>query len=145
MEQNEEFIIEVPAPTSKIYGERAVWTGVFLGGPIVGGYLIAENYKVFGRKDRAIRAWLISALVTIILFVGLFFVPNIENVPRYIIPLILSGIAYWMTQYYQGDQIKIHINAGGLAYSRWRAALVGVIGAVVTLIIFFGVAMLLPG
>ncbi|OCX53798.1 hypothetical protein BEL04_05795 [Mucilaginibacter sp. PPCGB 2223] len=144
MDPNEKSIIEVPVLTSKIYSEKAVWTGVFLGGPLVAGYFIAENYKSFGQKDKAIWAWVISGSITVMLFVGLFFAPDIEKVPRYVIPIILSGIAYWMTQYYQGNQIKAHVNAGGAVYSRWRAALVGVIGVVVTLAILFGVALFLP-
>ena len=30
--------------TPKIYNERAIWAGTFIGGPLAGGYLIAENF-----------------------------------------------------------------------------------------------------
>lgn len=39
--------------TVKIYKDRAIWAGTFLGGPLVAGYLIAENFKVFNEKKRA--------------------------------------------------------------------------------------------
>lgn len=111
----------------------------FLGGPIVAGYFIAENYKLFGRPEKAKRAWIISTLATVVIFGGLFFMPNADKLPRYIVPIIFAGITYWMVQYYQGNDIKAHIQAGGGAYSRWRAALVGLIGAVVTVVVFLGV------
>lgn len=48
-------------------------------------------------------------------------------------------MSYWLVQYLQGAQIKAHTQAGGEAYSRWRAALIGVIGAIITLVAFFAV------
>lgn len=92
MEQNEEIILEPQVPVGKIYSEKAVWTGVFLGGPVVAGYFIAENYKRFGQNNKAKRAWLISIVATISIFGTLFFIPNVEKLPKYIIPLILGGV-----------------------------------------------------
>lgn len=139
MEQNEEIILEQQVPAGKVYGERAAWTGVFLGGPIVAGYFIAENYKLFEQPEKAKRTWIISTIATVIIFGALFFAPNAEKLPRYIVPIIFAGITYWIIQYYQGNDIKAHVQAGGGVYSRWRAALVGLIGAIVTLVVLLGV------
>ncbi|WP_448699421.1 hypothetical protein ACFGVR_20695 [Mucilaginibacter sp. AW1-3] len=148
MEQNDDIILEQQIPAGKVYGERAAWTGVFLGGPIVAGYFIAENYKLFGQPEKAKRAWIISIAATVIIFGALCFAPNADKMPRYIVPIIFGGITYWIIQYYQGSDIKAHVQASGGVYSQWRAALVGVIGAIVTLAAFasiiFVLAVLFP-
>jgi len=39
--------INIQTPTEKIYKDRAIGVGTFLGGPLAAGYLIAENLKSF--------------------------------------------------------------------------------------------------
>jgi hypothetical protein len=52
-------------PTEKIYSEKAIRVGTFLGGPIVAGYFIAENFKVFGDFDK-VKSILIFGLIFMI-------------------------------------------------------------------------------
>jgi len=37
----------------KIYKAKEIYVGTFLGGPLVAGYTIAENFKIFGEIDKA--------------------------------------------------------------------------------------------
>jgi len=99
--------------TQKIYKEKAIWVGTFLGGPLVAGYLISENFKVFDQHEKARKAWIYSIIVTAIVFGGVFLIPDNVKVPNQIIPLIYTFIAYQFVQIYQKAKITTHINAGG--------------------------------
>ncbi|HEY6914222.1 MAG TPA: hypothetical protein VI413_06050 [Paludibacter sp.] len=134
--------LENETTTQKIYKERAIWTGTFLGGPLVAGYLIAENFKVFNQHDRVRKTWIYSIIATIVIFGGVFLIPDTVKIPNQIIPLIYTIIASQIVQVYQKAKITTHINAGGQVYSWWRTIGVGLIGLVITVIIVFGIAML---
>jgi len=127
-------------PVNKIYKDRAIYTGTFIGGPLVAGYLIAENFKAFDEPDKARKAWIYSIIATIIIFGGIFLVPHPEKIPRTIIPLIYTAIAYYLVQHYQGTNIKKHVDAGGETFSWWRTLVVGLIGLAITMIGVFGFA-----
>ncbi|MBV5282950.1 MAG: hypothetical protein JZU53_11030 [Paludibacter sp.] len=128
--------------TQKIYKEKAIWVGTFLGGPLVAGYLISENFKVFDQQEKARKAWIYSIIVTAIVFGGVFLIHDNVKVPNQIIPLIYTLIAYQFVQIYQKAKIMTHINAGGQVYSWWRTIGVALIGLLITVIIVFSIAML---
>ena len=124
-------------PTFKLYKDRTIYIGTFLGGPLVAGYLAAQNFKQLGQTDKVKTTWAIAILATIIIFGGVFLVPDTAKVPNYIIPLIYTGIAQFLVQKYQGLSIKTHIAAGGQTYSAWRAVWIGLAGLVILIAIIF--------
>lgn len=128
-------------PLYKLYKDKAIYIGTFLGGPLVAGYLAAENFKQLGQQDRVKQSWLIAILATIIIFGGVFLIPDIENVPRYIIPLLYTLLAQVLVKKYQGAAIKSHIEAGGQMFSNWRAVWIGFIGLAVTFAVIFSIAL----
>ena len=67
-----EQIMEKQSPTGKIYKAREIEVGAFIGGPLVAGYFIAENFKVFNQPDKAKRTWVITIIVTILIFGGIY-------------------------------------------------------------------------
>ncbi|HVT85837.1 MAG TPA: hypothetical protein VHD35_11600 [Chitinophagaceae bacterium] len=129
-------------PAFKLYKDRAIYVGTFLGGPLVAGYLAAENFKQLGQTDRVKTTWIIAILATMIIFGAVFLIPNIEKVPNYIIPLIYTGIAQFLVQKYQGLAIKTHIAAGGQTYSVWRAVWIGLVGLAILIAIIFVIILL---
>ena len=137
----EENLLSTP-PDFKLYKDRAVWIGTFIGGPLAAGYIAAENFKQLGQQDKAKSAWTIAIIATIVIFGGIFLIPNIEKMPRFVIPLIYTGIAQYLVQKYQGAAVKEHIEKGGQTYSIWRAVLIGLIGLVILLAILFVVILL---
>ncbi|HLX93804.1 MAG TPA: hypothetical protein VKR32_19105 [Puia sp.] len=137
----EENILTEP-PEFKLYKERAISLATFLGGPLVAGYLAAENYRQLGDKAKVRGAWAIAIVATIIIFGGLFVVPDIEKVPRYIIPILYMVITQSLVQKYQGAAIKSHIEKGGQTYSIWRAVWIGLVGLVVLFAILLAVSMI---
>ncbi|NHA06077.1 hypothetical protein G7092_19865 [Mucilaginibacter sp. HC2] len=126
--------------TSKIYNERAIWAGTFIGGPLAGGYLIAENFKAFNKKTEARNTWIFAILATIVIFGGVFLIPNAEKIPRQIIPIIYTAIAYSLVKRYQGSDINAHISTGGPIFNWWRTIGVSLVGLLITIIPVFGIA-----
>lgn len=137
----EENLLSLP-PDVKVYKDRAVYVGTFLGGPLVAGYLSAENFKNLGQQEKVKTAWLIGIISTIVIIGMVFFIPNIEKIPSYIIPLIYAGIAQFLVQKNQGSAIKSHIDNGGQVYSVWRAVWIGLVGAVILFGIVFAILLL---
>jgi hypothetical protein len=117
----------------KIYTLRSIQVATFLGGPLVAGYLISENYRVFNEDKKSKMAILIGVFATILLLVIIFMLPDTKKVPTYIIPLAYSWGAYVLVQQLMGVQMKAHFAAAGEAYTIWRAILASLIAAAITL------------
>jgi len=121
-----------PIPANKIYKESSVQVATFFGGPLVAGYLISENFKSLGDRQKIRPTWVYTILVSILIFGIVLFVPGLEKVPSYIIPIAYGGIAGYLVRRMQGEKIKTHTSNGGQIYSIWRALLVSVIGLIIT-------------
>jgi hypothetical protein len=124
-----------PIPDYKLYKDRSVYVGTILGGPLVAGYLAAENFKQLGQPEKVKNAWFIAIIATLVLLGIAFFIPGIQKTPGYIIPLLYSGIAQYLIQRFQGNAIKEHIQQGGQVYSVWRAVWIGLVGLVILAVV----------
>ena len=127
-------------PTSKLYTENAIRVATFLGGPLIAGYLIADNYRQLGEERHIQTTWLITILATVAIFIIAWFLPT--NFPPYIIPIAYSAGTYYLVQNLQGKKIKAHLTAGGQTWSIGRAVAIGLIGLVILLAIVFGAFIL---
>lgn len=131
-------------PTEKIYTDKAIRVGTFLGGPLVAGYFMAENFKVFGDSDKVKKTWTITILVTILIFGLIFLVPEQINakIPNIVFPLLYMAIAAYFTKQYQETQINKHLENGGEQYGWWRTIGISIIGISVLLAAIFSIAFL---
>ncbi len=121
----------------KLYNNRSIYIGTVLGGPLVAGYFAAENFKRLGKPRQAKNSWAIAVAATIILIAAVIYIPGLENVPRYIIPLIYTAIAQIVIGKYQGEAFKAHQAQGGKFFTPWRGLWIGLIGAVILVVIVF--------
>jgi hypothetical protein len=128
----EHFDIEIPK--EKIYSDRAVWFGSFVGGPLVAGYFIAENFKVFGDTQKANKTWFITIIGTIIIFGGFFLIPENVKIPPVVIPLSYTSLAYYFTLHFQRNAINNHVQTGGVLFSWWRVVGISLLGLVLTVL-----------
>tara|TARA_R110002072_G_scaffold302775_1_gene488618 strand:- start:3320 stop:4084 length:765 start_codon:yes stop_codon:yes gene_type:complete len=133
--------VDIERPTRKIYKDRAIWVGTFLGGPLAAGYLIAENFKAFNDTDKAKKTWIYAIIATVVVFGGVFLIPENVKIPNQIIPLIYTAIAYYLVQHFQGQNISAHLNSGGQLFGWWRTIAVGLIGLAITIIPIIGFAL----
>lgn len=120
-------------PVYKLYSDRAIYIGTFLGGPLVGGYMAAENFKQLGQSEKVRTTWMISVAVFIVILAAAFLIPAMKNVPNYLIPIIYAAIARLMIKKYQGEAINLHIETGGTIFSSWRAVWMGLVGTAILL------------
>ena len=132
-----------PHPGYKLYNDRAIYVGTFLGGPLVAGYLAAENFKRLGQRDKIKKAWALAIAATIVILGALFLIPDVEKIPNYIIPLIYTAIAQLLFQRSQGNAIKAHIDSGGQTFSAWRAVWIGLLSFLLLAAILFVLLLLL--
>ena len=126
----------------KIYKNRALWVGSFIGGPLVAGYIIAENFKAFNQPSNAQKTWLITIVSTIIIFGGIFLIPDNVKIPNQLIPLIYTTVAYYILKHYQGTEIESHIESGGQVYKWGRVIIISLIGLTLTFIGILGIALM---
>lgn len=134
---NEKSVFE-EVPTEKIYTEKAIAVGTFLGGPLVAGYLMSENFKVFHESNKVAKTWIISILSTIAVFRLIFVIPESINIPNVLFPLIYMGIVGYLTKIYQQQNINQHIEKGGETFSGWRTAGISIVGCMVTIMPIVG-------
>ncbi|HEY0429640.1 MAG TPA: hypothetical protein VGC76_17800 [Pyrinomonadaceae bacterium] len=136
-----EIILENRIKPHKIYADKAISVGTFLGGPLVGGFLAAENFRAFGERAKIWRTWAFAVIATIMLFGGAFFIPQLVKIPNMVFPVIIAWITFFLVRYAQGEKIDTHIRTGGKIYSWWRVVGISLLGAIITITLLFGVAV----
>ena len=127
--------------TKKLYNERAVMVGTLIGGPIVAGYLLSENYKALDQREKVNKTWLFTIIGFVIILILAYITPN--RVPSFIFPILYSVIAQFLAQRFQGDQIKGHVVNGGGVHSVWRSVGIGIIAALIFLVTVFGILVII--
>jgi hypothetical protein len=130
-------------PVEKIYKDKEVWVGTFLGGPVVAGYMIARNFKALGENSKVLKTWAVTLVATVFIFGIAFFAPYAERVPNFLFTLVYTGIAFLLMQIYQGEKIKTFLRAGGRIHSWWKTLGVTFIGMIITIIPLIGVTLLI--
>ncbi len=136
---------ETTTPTDKIYKERAIWVGSFLGGPLIAGYFIAENYKALNDPENAKATWTYTIPITILIFSLALIIPKFENFPSLLIPLTYSMGAYLFSKYYQGPGMEAHLESGGEEFGWARIIWISILGLVVTFIMMFLFVLIIDG
>lgn len=132
-----------PKPEGKLYEDKAIYLGTFLGGPLVATYMLAENYKKLGMPDKVTKVWIVGILSIIALFSLMLAVPDDIAIPNLLIPAIMAGITYGVVKVTQADLIKDHISAAGEIYGWGRNLVVAFVGIIVTIIVMFAAAYIM--
>lgn len=117
---------------NKFYSQRAITIATYFGGPLAAGYLVKKNFEVLDQPDNAKKSLIIGIVSTILLFAGIFSIPEpiIDKIPQPLIPLIYTAIISLIVERIQGKILKHHKESGGEFYSGWKAAGVGAIAMV---------------
>lgn len=134
--------IDKTIPKGKIYKDRAFWVGTFLGGPLVAGYLFSENFKSLGQPEKVKPTWIITIIATVVIFGGIFMIPENINIPNQIIPIAYTAIAFGLFKKYQEEKAAGHIEQGGLIYGWGKVIGVAIIGLLITIVPIFTFAFL---
>jgi len=131
---------------NRVFTRKTILIGTLLGGPIIAGIMMSNNYKVFGNKNAANISIIIGILSTLLLFAVAFFIPDdiIDSIPNIIIPCIYTITVGWLLKKYQTEDIEQFIEEGGEKKSAWTAigytfvVLTFYIGIIATLLLVSG-------
>lgn len=134
--------VQQQIPTGKIFHERAFWVGVFLGGPLVAGYLFAQNFKTLNKPAKIRATWFYTLLATLIIFGVVYSIPDSVNLPNQMIPIVYSVLAYGLFKKYQEEEAQKHFDAGGSAHGWGRVIGVSVVGLSITMAVIFAVVFI---
>ncbi len=128
-------------PEGSIYTLKTIQVATTLCGPLVAGYMLSNNFKLFGEPDKARNTWLWTIVLTVLLFGILFALPDkiINKTPTILFPLLYGAVAFYTGKKFQESNINAHIKAGGNKYKFGRSFLVSVICLLVLSIPILGI------
>jgi hypothetical protein len=117
----------------KFYSQKAIGIATFIGSPLAAGYLIRENFITLNNHDKGTKALLIGIISTILLFTGIFMIPEsiIEAFPNQLLPAIYTGIIYLIVENIHGTILNKHKENGNVFYSNWKAGFIGLISLLI--------------
>jgi len=129
---------------TKVYNEKGIAWGAFLGGPIAAGYFLIENYKSLGNRAIVNKAWKITLISTVIYFILAYFLQEMMGIS--IVPILISCMimARQVFREKQAVEVEAHIKKGGAVHSNWRVAgisllfFLGTIGSIGSLLMMYG-------
>lgn len=132
--------------SARFYSAWAIGMATFLGGPLIGGYLIRENYRVLGEEQKGKQALLWGIATTILVFGALLALPSTvaDRIPNSVLPAIFAGIVSWIVEAKQGAILREHKEQNRAFYSNWKAAGLALIAACIQVVLVFLIAIFLP-
>lgn len=118
----------------------------FFGEPVVAGFLIAKNYKVFGNDDAARDSIFIGILSTILLFIGIFMNPEyiIDKLPKIFFPGVYNAIIAVLVEKLQGQKIKKFLADNEQKASNWQATKYGLLELLIISTFWVAIIFLIP-
>lgn len=134
----EENILE-QLPDFKLHKKQTITICTFLTGPLVAGFLIAENFNQLNEKKNAIKTWIITICFTIILFCSIIFIPALDKIPNFLFALFYAMLASYCVQHFQQAKIILHQQKGGQFFSTWRA----ILASFISLVLMIGLILLI--
>lgn len=128
-------IVKGHQKTAKIYKEKAVWLGTLLGGPLVTGYFISQNYKVFGEHEKAKQARAYSHIATVLLLAFMFTILDSVDTLGAFLPLSYTIISFYLVKHFQKKDMHQHLETGGAVFGWGRIITIGLIGLLIMMIV----------
>ena len=92
-----------PETTGNLFSDLQIAVATFIGAPIAGGLLLAQNYRTLGKVSSAWQTLIIGFVSTIIVFFIGFLLP--ENFPNAVLPMAYTIAMRQLVKYLQGDVI----------------------------------------
>ena len=136
-------------PTAKLFKKRVIVICAFLAGPLVGGYMIAENFKNMGERSNNIRTLVFTIAFTIVVTLALLLLPGLEKIPSIVYAMFFASVTSACMYFFQRDKLIEHSRNGGVYHNNTRAFVVSLICLAVYVAFAIGlvflVDLLFPG
>jgi hypothetical protein len=111
----------------KVYSPGQVAGATFLGSPLAGCWLLAQNYAVFGneRARKLALGW--GVLGAFAVLAASLALP--QRFPNVVVPAAYTVGLHQVARGLQGAQVEEHLAAGGQKHSSWRVVGIGLVCA----------------
>ncbi|MBL3658369.1 hypothetical protein [Fulvivirga sediminis] len=124
-------------PNGKIYKDSGITLGTFLGGPLVAGYLMAENFKKLGKEHLVSQTWIFTIIFSAGLIAILLLIPDDINVPNMIFPIMEVLLVRYLFNLHQKEDAETYVESGGEYYGWGRVVIISIIGFALTIAAIF--------
>jgi hypothetical protein len=132
--------------TARVFTEKATAVASAIGGPLAGTYLIAKNFRAFGKEKAARLTLMIGGGFTVALFTTLALLPVSigEKIPNHVVPLIYGLAGYLVVKSLQQQDIEACLRAGGRKGSWQMIVGTSIVALVLSLGYFFALVLATP-
>ena len=128
-----------PETAGNLFTVMQIAVATFIGAPIAGCLLLAQNYRNLGRASSAWQTLILGFVSTIALFFIAFLLP--ENFPNAALPMAYTIAMRELVKYLQGDAIASQETQG--KKGSWAVTVGVAIGCLVLIMaLIFGAVML---
>lgn len=133
-ETNNETDIENTTKDIRLYSAIAILISTFLGGPLVAGYMIGENFKSLHKPTAGRNSLIIGIVSTITMILLLWVLPDniVDKISPSSIPTAYATMAFMIINQTQGKILKLHKKNGNAFFSVWRVFTISLLAALIT-------------
>jgi hypothetical protein len=124
----------------KFYSEQQVKLATFIGSPLAGGFLMAQNERIAGQSKKGSRLFVTSVAATILLLFVAWLMPK-RQPGNYFLPLVSAIAAGFWYRRAQGDLLAGVRFPGAVRESWWTALGYSLLVAVFAAAIFVAGAL----
>jgi hypothetical protein len=136
-----EDVAPIASANARWYSPGQIAAATFLGTPIAGAWLMAQNYQAM-RSELFGQTIIFGVIATLVVFFLAAVLP--DSTPNVLLPAVYTAIVQVIARSKQGPQFQAHIASGGKKHSNWRVAGIGLLFMVVVLLFMVGVLFLIP-
>ncbi len=114
----------------KIYSKTSVFWGIVLWWPLVWAYMIAQNFKVFGKKNLIFRTYFIWVIALILPYLLISIPAELWNILLNnitFLSIFFASIGMWIVQGYQWSDVENHYKNWWKNHSFWECLIVTIL------------------
>jgi hypothetical protein len=131
-----------PFRYAPLFSPAQIFVGSFIGGPIAAGWIMARNYQMLNRPERARQSAWLGVLFTVLVLMVAFMLP--ESATRSVWPILYNVLIYFYAAGQFGEITRKHYARGGVKPSWWRPVGIGVASIAIIMVATMVFAILFP-
>lgn len=131
------FTADHAAPTYKLNSPAAVAIATFIGSSLAGAWLMAENCKMLGQRDQLKKVWGLGVGLLFAMLALSLVLP--DSVPGMVFTVAQTVVMQMLAKQRFETTLAAHGASGGLVFSKWRAAGIGLLFALALLAVLIAI------
>ncbi|QOZ84145.1 MULTISPECIES: hypothetical protein [Chromobacterium] len=132
-----DFTADHAAPTYKLNSPAAVAIATFIGSSLAGAWLMAENCKMLGQRDQLKKVWGLGVGLLFAMLALSLVLP--DSVPGMVFTVAQTVVMQMLAKQRFETTLAAHGASGGLVFSKWRAAGIGLLFALALLAVLIAI------